>query len=150
MSFKGHVQSLCKKASQKLHALSRISNYVNDKQLKLTMRVFILSQFSYCPLIWMFYDRQTNNRINRIHKKSLRLALAYDDYQSNFQSLLEKTTRRQTMIKICSCFLQKYIKLYLISTQVSCKKSLLKEIQAIILETYHKCRYQNQLEILME
>ena len=49
------------------------------------MRVFILSQFSYCSLIWMFFDRQTNNRVNRIHGKSLRLA-----HESNFQSLLEK------------------------------------------------------------
>ena len=69
LSFKGHVQSLCKKASQKLHALSRISIYMDDKQVKQTMRFFILSQFSYCPLIWMFCDRQTNNRINRIHEK---------------------------------------------------------------------------------
>ena len=88
LSFKGHVQSLCKKASQKLHALSRISNYMDDKQVKQTMRVFILSQFSYCPLFWKFCDRQTNNRINRIHEKSLRLT--YDDYESNFQTLLEK------------------------------------------------------------
>ena len=29
-----------------------------------------------------------NNRINRIHETSLRLA--YDDYESSFQTLLEK------------------------------------------------------------
>ena len=66
LSFKGHVQSICKKASQKLHALSQISNYMDDKQVKQTMCVSILSPLSYCPLIWMFCDRQTNNRINRI------------------------------------------------------------------------------------
>ena len=33
LSFKGHVESLCKKGSQKLHALSRISNYMNDARL---------------------------------------------------------------------------------------------------------------------
>ena len=52
------------------------------------MLVFILSQFSYCPLTWMFRDRETNNRINRIHEKSLHLA--YDNYESNFQTRLEK------------------------------------------------------------
>ena len=46
LSFKGHVQSICKKASQKLHALSRISNYMDDREVKQTMQVFILSQFS--------------------------------------------------------------------------------------------------------
>ena len=88
LSFKGHVHSVCKKASQKLHALSRISNYMDDRKVKQTMHVFILSQFSYCPLIWMFCYRQMNKRINRILEKSLRLA--YDDYESSFQTLLEK------------------------------------------------------------
>ena len=60
----------------------------NDRKVKQTMHVFILSQFSYCPLIWMFCDRQMNNRINRIHENSLRLA--YDDYESNSQTLPEK------------------------------------------------------------
>ena len=88
LSFKGHVQSICKKASQTLHALSRISNYMDDRKVKQTMNVFILSQFSYCPLIWMFCDREMNNRINRIHEKSLRLA--YDEYDSSCRTLLEK------------------------------------------------------------
>ena len=51
LSFKGHVESLCKKASQKLHALAQISNYIRNKQVKQMMRVFILSQLSYCLLI---------------------------------------------------------------------------------------------------
>ena len=61
---------------------------MDDRQVKQAMHIFILSQFSYCPLIWKFCDRQINNRINRIHEKSLRLA--YDDYESSFQTLLEK------------------------------------------------------------
>ena len=49
-----------------------------------------------------------NNRINRIHEKSLRLA--YDDYELNFKLFLKKTTRRLFMIKICSYFLPKLTK----------------------------------------
>ena len=30
---------------------------------------FILSQFNYCPLIWLFHSRSLNNRINRIHER---------------------------------------------------------------------------------
>ena len=36
----------------------------------------------------MFCDRETDNGINRFHEKSLRLA--YDNYESNFQPLLQK------------------------------------------------------------
>ena len=35
LTFKTHVESLCKKANQKLHALSRISCYLSTEQLKL-------------------------------------------------------------------------------------------------------------------
>ena len=88
LSFKTHVQSLCKKASQKLLALSRISYLLDTEKVKHIMRAFILSQFSYCPLVWMFCDRYLNNKINHIHKKALRIA--YKDDVSDFDTLLTR------------------------------------------------------------
>ena len=52
------------------------------------MRVFIESQFSYCPLLWMFCSRRINRRINYTHERALRLV--YDDYISSFEDLLRK------------------------------------------------------------
>ena len=85
LSFEGHVTSLCKKASQKLHALARISHYMDLNKRRNLMKAFITSQFSYCPLIWMFHSRNLNNKINRIHERALRLV-----YQNNlsFSELL--------------------------------------------------------------
>ena len=80
LSFKGHITSLCKKASQKLHALARIVSYMDLPKRKVLMKAFIASQFSYCPLIWMFHSRTLNNRINNIHERALRLT--YKDNQS--------------------------------------------------------------------
>ena len=71
LSFENHVASLCKKASQKLHALARISHYMELNKRKNLMKAFITSQFSYCPLIWMLHNRKLNNRINRIHNELL-------------------------------------------------------------------------------
>ena len=59
------------------------------------MKAFLLSQFNYCPLTWMFYDRRMNNRINRIHEKALRII--YNDTSSNFPELLKKTTQYQSI-----------------------------------------------------
>ena len=58
-----------------------------DKR-KMLLRAFIESQFSYCPLIWMFHSRTLNNKINRLHEKALRIV--YGDYKSKFDELLEK------------------------------------------------------------
>ena len=52
------------------------------------MKAFITSQFGYCPLVWMFHSKQINNRINRLHERSLRIT--YNDYHSTFQDLLIK------------------------------------------------------------
>ena len=64
---------LCKKASQKLHALSRVSHYIDIKKRRTIMRAFINSQFGYCPLVWMFHSRTLNNRQNT--RKSLTYCL---------------------------------------------------------------------------
>ena len=88
LSLENHVSSLCKKASQKLHALARIVNYMDLSKRKSLMKAFVTSQFNYCPLIWMFHSRELNNRINRIHERALRLV--YQDNSLSFAELLQK------------------------------------------------------------
>ena len=56
LSFDKHLKS-CRKAGQKLNALARISNYLTHDQKRLLLNSIIKSQFSYCPLIWMFCSR---------------------------------------------------------------------------------------------
>ena len=65
--FDYHVSSLCKKASQKLNALTRAAQYMNLAQHTSIMKAFSYSQFGYCPLVWMFHSRKINNRINSLH-----------------------------------------------------------------------------------
>ena len=83
-----HVSNLCKKGSQKLHALARISNIMCQDKLYILMKAFIESQFGYCPLTWMFHSRTLNSRINRIHERALRLV--YKDTHLTFEELLRK------------------------------------------------------------
>jgi len=52
------------------------------------MNAFIKSQFSYCPLTWMFHGRILENKINRIHERCLRIV--YCDPDSSFEELLEQ------------------------------------------------------------
>ena len=52
------------------------------------MGSFIMSQFSYYPLIWICHSRRINNRINKLHERALKLA--YNDKSSSFRELLEK------------------------------------------------------------
>ena len=87
LNFDEHVDKLCKKANNKLHALSRIAKYLDATKLRLVMKTFFDSQFNYCPLTWMFHSRTSNNRINKLHERALRIV--YRDSNLNFQELLE-------------------------------------------------------------
>ena len=49
--FKPHLNLVCKKVSQKLHAFARVSKFISMKKLRVIMKTFIMSQFSYCPFV---------------------------------------------------------------------------------------------------
>ena len=87
LSFEHHITSLCKKASQKLHVLARITYYMDFEKRRSLMKIFVISQFDYCPLIWMFHNRALNNRINTIHERALRLV--YQNKNPSFSELIE-------------------------------------------------------------
>ena len=48
----------------------------------------INSQFNYCPLLWMFRSRQSNNLINKVYERSLRLT--YRDETKDSQKILRE------------------------------------------------------------
>ena len=80
LNFNEHVSKFCKKGNQKFHALARISKYLRKNKISILMKIFIESQFNYCPLIWMFHNRSVNNKINRLHERALRLVYNNDKY----------------------------------------------------------------------
>ena len=56
--------------------------------LKLLMKTFVMSRLSYCSLVWMFHDRNLNNKMARIRERALRIALFKEDV-SRFEKLSE-------------------------------------------------------------
>ena len=50
------------------------------------MKSFVESQFAFCLLVWMFHDRGSNNKINRVHERILRFV--YKDDRCSFEELL--------------------------------------------------------------
>ena len=76
----------CTKVTRKINALGCIANFMPYGNLRLIMKAFIESLFNNCPLIWMFYSRTLNKKINRFHERALRIA--YSDFQSSFKEEL--------------------------------------------------------------
>ena len=89
LDFDYHVSQICKEASKKLQALSRVSKYMDINKRRMLMKAFIISQLSYCSLVWMFHSRNSENSVNKIHNRALRLVYDDNPYLS-FDDLLIK------------------------------------------------------------
>ena len=88
LKFDGHISNICKKVGNKISILAKLARYLESSKKCLLLKIFIESQFSYCPLIWMFCSRKMNRRINFLHERALRIA--YNDRDSTFEELLRK------------------------------------------------------------
>ena len=88
LTFEEHVKRLCKKASQKVSAVARISSLMRFEQRKRIVNLFITSHFSHNPLVWMFHSRRLNNRIDHIHERALKII--YQGYNSSLKEQLRK------------------------------------------------------------
>ena len=75
--------------------------YMDIQKWRTIMKSCITSQFSYCPLVWIFHSRKLNNKINAIHEKVLRID--WCDKHSPFQQLLDNSVsmhHRNEMFKV--------------------------------------------------
>ena len=88
LNFNEHLNNIISKVSRKVNALSRAVPYMRVSKRKILLNSFFNSQFSYCPLIWMFYSRIMNNEINWLRERCM--WLIYKDKTSSFEELLEQ------------------------------------------------------------
>ena len=87
LNFGIHINNICKVASAKIKGLGRIRNRLNLSQAKILYNSFILSQFNYCCLVWMFCSKTLQNKINQIQKRALRIV--YNEPNLNLDKLVE-------------------------------------------------------------
>jgi hypothetical protein len=86
LSFYTHIDDLCKKASRQLNVLKRISSTLSVKNKILIYQTFILSNFSYCPIVWNFCAKGKVAMMEKIQKRALRFV--FNDLNSPYKELL--------------------------------------------------------------
>ena len=86
LKFEKRITGTCRKASRKIYEKNRSVQDLSKRRM--AMNAFFNSQFNYCPPIWMCRNHMTNRKINRLHKRCLRII--YNDKQLSFKMLLEK------------------------------------------------------------
>ena len=61
------------KRKLKLHALKGCAENMSIEKRFTIFKAFVVSQFSYLPLVWMFHSKELNNPINGLHERALRI-----------------------------------------------------------------------------
>ena len=140
LSFTKHVQDLCKKAHQKLHALARLSNYIDPIKLKLLMDAFITSQFNYCPLVWMFHDRRANAKINKVTERALRIACndSGNNSMNNYCNYNKSLTVHQRNLQL--------LMIEIFKTKSNLNPTFMKDI-FVVKNSYYSLRNPNHFQL---
>ena len=86
INFKRHIQNICHKANNKTKALFRIRKFLNLEQAQVLAEAYISSNFRYCPLIWVFCGKMSDNLIVKTHYGTLRAI--YDIQTRSYEELL--------------------------------------------------------------
>ena len=64
LNFNHHISKICKTASNKVHALTRVSHYINEDKRRILFNLYFSFQFNYWPL-YMDESQQINKQKNR-------------------------------------------------------------------------------------
>ena len=63
--------------------MTRIANILDCFKKNTHLKPFIKAQFNYCPFLWMFRSRSSNNLISKIHEIALNLTSEINDISFN-------------------------------------------------------------------
>ena len=72
----------------KSSCVRKITTVFRGTKSKLLLSSAVISNFAYCPLIWLLCSKGANYEINRTCKRALRVS--FGDYESTFEEVLEK------------------------------------------------------------
>ena len=87
LTFSNHVSNLCQEAAKQLHALARISRYLDEKSRIIIYNSFVKSNFDFCPLVWNFCGKVNSGKIEKVQERALRII--HQDYDATYSDLLQ-------------------------------------------------------------
>ena len=98
LNFNLHISKICKSAANQLNALIRLKQFLSFHAKEVLINSYIISNFNYCPLVWMFSSTQSLNKIENLQKRALRFL--YDDFEASYEDLLSKGGKSKMNVRL--------------------------------------------------
>ena len=89
LNFNLHIDKICLKSANQLNALVRLKRFLGNEEREVLINSFVLSNFNYCPLVWMLTSTKSLHKMEAIQKRVLRFML--NDYESSYEDLFKKS-----------------------------------------------------------
>ena len=112
LNFSIYVSNICKSAANQLSVLTRLNNFLCFEGKRVLINSYFMSNFNYCPLVWMFSNATSLKKIENLQKWVLRFL--YNNYQLSNEELLDKASSSTINVNISS------------RPEVFCKKGVLR------------------------
>ena len=75
LNFEKHISSICRKASNQLNEICRLETFMGHTEKEAIINTFVHSNFNYGCLIWHFSSKKSQNKVKKIHERSLKFVL---------------------------------------------------------------------------
>ena len=92
LSLNKHAIHVCQKASKQVNAMMRLCNVLDTSSKKAIYDSFIISNFTYCPLVWLMCSKVHLKKAEKIQCRALRFV--YYDFKSPYEDLLSQGNHR--------------------------------------------------------
>ena len=102
LNFKSHVDGICNRASRQINSFKRFSKYLKIDRRLSVYKNFIQSNFSYCPVAWLFCGRKNSNKLEKLQERALRIV--FDAFSSSYEFLCERANTLPLSFVLASFF----------------------------------------------
>ena len=99
LKFAKHVLEIRTEAGRNFSTLAQMLKLISFRRWRTSLKICIESKFKYCPLIWMFDNCSTNNRVNRLHELPLHVKYCTMNYNLNLKNFFLLKTNNLLFIR---------------------------------------------------
>jgi len=97
LNFNTQISNICRQAANQLNSLYRFNNYLDSYSRKLATISYILSNFSYCPLVWHFCSAKSKDKLEKLNNRAFKFL---NQPNESLQTTLEIKRLRLIILEI--------------------------------------------------
>ena len=97
LNFSAHISNICKSAANHLNTLILLQKFLSFEEKKILINRCFMANLNYCPLVWIFSNVVSLEKIKNLQKRALRFL--YESYNTSYEDLSLKSSFSSMNVK---------------------------------------------------